>query len=191
MKTKGDLTTLEQYLSCPGGVVNVAGLYAITARGRNGKNYVVDGHHRWSQLYFINPTCKIGVRQMHFSPVMRNPFSSLKSAQISIAANTYKVPVEEVTGTNLLTVTQSDLKKQIADGTKAFTAKLIATFKKYNPKINTFDDVFNQLWANVQKMQTKNAAITGAPKRKFMPQTEANGLTFDNFQKLLIDPEKM
>jgi hypothetical protein len=187
----GDMKTLEEYLACAGGEVPVAKKKIIALLNQKREFYVVDGHHRWSQLYFINPSCSISALTMEGAKApIKDPFTSLKSAQLSIAANTGKVSIASVNGTNLLTVTKDKLKSIITTGTKPFQAKLVSTFSKYKKELNSFDKIFEYLWKNVAQMQQGSQPINGAPKRDVMPQTDAEGLTPQAFGKLLGNTEQ-
>ena len=55
----------------------------------NGK-YIVDGHHRWSQLYMLNPNATIMSYDMQIP--LSNPADAMKVAQVVIAAKVEKVP---------------------------------------------------------------------------------------------------
>jgi len=70
---------IPQYLKggsfAPGGPI-------VTAGGK----YIIDGHHRWSQLYLINPDAKIKAINM----MVRDPIEALKITQMAIAAITKK-----------------------------------------------------------------------------------------------------
>jgi hypothetical protein len=184
----GNMNTLEMYLACANGTVSIAGIDIIASKNIKDKvttYYVVDGHHRWSQLYFINPDCKISSQVMNGAAVLVDPFTSLKSAQLSIAANLHAVPVEEVQGTNLLTVTKTVLENEIKSQLKILKTQFVDVFKKYKKDLDTFEKIFEYLWGNVAKMQKSNQPISGAPLRKLMPQTGYNNLSLKNFGSLL------
>lgn len=54
--------------------------YILTANG----TYVLDGHHRWSQTYIMNPAAKVKCVDITFPT--KNPAEMLKAIQMAIAA---------------------------------------------------------------------------------------------------------
>lgn len=173
-KTKA--SKLMEYFN---GVPSAPGGPIITCCG--GK-YIIDGHHRWSQLYCMNPQCPIACIDM---ASMREPKMALKVAQIgTVAQGTYNV--QSVKGTNLLSINEMTLKRYVADkmGDQAYMAfSQLANKQPGNMQptaqqaeaMNMSDPVveyaMNYIWQNTQMMKQNNAPISGAPARDFMPQT--------------------
>ena len=80
-------------------------------------NVVLDGHHRWSQLYAINKTAKI-VAYNFTNPDIKKPLDALKAAQIAIiGAGATKVPRAVVEGKNLLKMDEAALKEYVINNT--------------------------------------------------------------------------
>lgn len=155
-----DATTIDSFLK--GGVVAVAGKSIVTAGG--GK-YVIDGHHRWSQLFCFNPNAKIKALDL---TDIKNPMEALKATQLGIAAQIGKVPTAQGGGINLFTINESTLKKYVVDN---ITEPVVEVFKKYK-KGNTPDEIANYIWENVQLLQSDAKPVAGAPSREVMPQTD-------------------
>ena len=82
----------------------------VTYKGK----YVIDGHHRWSQLYAVNADATIKAIDIDISGL--EPLDVLKAVQASIAVASGKVAVQSVQGTNLLKVNESTLSKWIDGG---------------------------------------------------------------------------
>ena len=61
----------------------------ITANGK----YIVDGHHRWSQVYLINPNATIPAYNFEVEGALDNPKGVLKLAHLAIAAVDDDVPL--------------------------------------------------------------------------------------------------
>lgn len=162
---------LESYIKCAGGFVTVKEpIYAAVA---NGKNWVIDGHHRWSQVYFVNPNCAIAAKELKPTKNYTDPISVLKTSQLAIAANLHSIPQETVQGQNLLKINEVDLKKLITGHSNI--TNVIATLKKNGIKLSgkdiaTADDAAQYFWNNVHEMQTGSQPATGAPERGLMPQ---------------------
>jgi len=159
------LTDVKSADAClKGGTVAIAGKRIITAEG----SYIVDGHHRWSQLYAMNKDAKIAVTDM-VSKDLKNPLDFLKITQVAIAADLGKVPTQTAKGSiNLITISEDQLKKFVID---TITDPVLEVFKKYN-KATTKEEAADYIWTNVQSMQKTSKPVAGAPKRDFMPQTD-------------------
>lgn len=172
------LTDVKSAEAClKGGTVAIAGKRIITAEG----SYIVDGHHRWSQLYAMNKDAKIAVTDM-VSKDLKNPLDFLKITQVAIAADLGKVPTQTAKGSiNLITISEDQLKKFVKN---TITPDVMKIFVKYGKvKVNSNKDAenlsssnleqaANYIWSNVQSMQKTSKPVEGAPKRDFMPQTD-------------------
>jgi len=149
----------KQYLS--GGIAAPKGQSIVTAGG--GK-YVIDGHHRWSQVYCLNPDTKIKAIDL---PI-KDPINALKSTQMGIAVQLGKVPTAKGGQTNLFTVSEDVLKKYVTD---TITDEVVSIFKKYG-KGNTKEKIANYIWENVELLKQNSKPVPNAPKRNIMPQTD-------------------
>lgn len=147
------------------------------------KKYVIDGHHRWSQLYCMNPMNQIGLVNMNspkFKPNPKGAVEALKTALIgSVALGTYSQ--QTVDSGNLLTMGEGPVKQWILGMSPA--AKEAFGMFAQQPKAKPYmpqqggevDPVVglaqNWVWNNVSIMQQRNQPIGGASPRSFMPQT--------------------
>jgi hypothetical protein len=52
----------------------------------NGKKYILDGHHRWSGVYSINPDATVPCFELQLTGKVKNPVDALKMIQLAIAA---------------------------------------------------------------------------------------------------------
>jgi len=154
-------STAELYLK--GGNIAVAGKKIVTSG--DGK-YIIDGHHRWSQVYVVNPNANILALDLSDIP---NPVNALKATQLGIGADLGKIPIAVVKGTNLLDESNNtQIYKYIME---TMTPEVLDVFIKYG-KGNTKDEVAGSIMKNVLLMQTLNRPIFGASKRDIMPQTD-------------------
>ena len=138
----------------------------------NGK-WVIDGHHRWSQVYAFNAKATMKCANLKF-PGM-NPIDGLKAVQVAIAAAMGEVPQNTVEGTNLLVAPEDTVKKEIirmieggSEGKKAL--RILKMFNKIQQP--TAEAAANYIWQQISIMQTKAKPAAGAPARGFMPQTD-------------------
>jgi len=140
----------------------------------NGK-YIIDGHHRWSQIYAVNPNSSVNVLDINGS---LKPLDALKAVHMAIAADTGGLPLSNASGINMLTATKSQIIDLV---TSNIQQKSIDIFKK-NGKGDTPESIADFIWNNVKMMQTKNAPVSGAPDRNVMPQT-GDAPNFDSLLK--------
>ena len=153
-------SSAEQCLK--GGSVAIAGKQIVTG---GGGSFIIDGHHRWSQLYCINPQASIAA--MDVSEIT-DPMAGLKATQLGIAGDIGKVPTAIVEGQNLLKMGKEPIVEYI---TKTITPEVIEVFKKAG-KGSDATSIAQYIWKNVALMQQKNQPVAGAPGRGIMPQTD-------------------
>lgn len=163
-----------------GGTIKVASPIIVF----NGK-YIIDGHHRWSQLYAMNKDAKI-VAYNFTNPDISKPTDALKATQIAIVgAGATKIPTASAKGVNLLTIDEATLKKYVQDTT---VAPVIETFKEMK-NIADIDAIAEYIWNNVSSMKKTSQPVSGAPKRDVMPQADL-GIKGDAGLKKTIDTLK-
>jgi hypothetical protein len=141
----------------------------------NGK-YIIDGHHRWSQVFVLNPNAIMSCTDFY---QLKKPFSGLKATQLGISADLGYLPTSHVKDINLLTVSEKDLKKYVSD---KITDEVKEVFKKYG--INNPEE---HIWKNVVLLKTHNKPVKNASKRDFMPQTDRA----ENFEKYTPNVSKL
>jgi microcompartment protein CcmL/EutN len=160
---KFPLTNAQSAAIClKGGPVSIAGKNIVTGGG--GK-FIIDGHHRWSQLYCMNPEASITAMDVNN---ITDPIAGLKATQLGIAGDIGKVPVAKVEGQNLLKMGKDALISYVI---KTITPEVLEVFKKAN-KGSDANAVAEYVWKNVELMQQKNQPVSGAPGRGIMPQTD-------------------
>ncbi len=153
-----------------GGAVKVAAPIIIF----NDK-YIVDGHHRWSQLYATNKDAKI-VAYSFTNTSITNPLDALKATQIAIiGAGATEIPSNKVEGANLLIMEEKKLKFYVM---KTITQPVLYAFEE-SGKVEAGGDasqyrkaVADYIWSNVQQMQQTSQPVSGAPGRGVMPQAD-------------------
>jgi len=147
-----------------GGAVKVASPIIVF----NGK-YIVDGHHRWSQLYAINKDAKI-VAYNVTNPDIKTPADALKLTQIAIVgAGARKLPIATVgQGTNLLKMDSEGVKDYVI---KTIVDEVVEVFKD-KKQLDTKEAIADYIWENCSKMQTTSQPIPNASPRNIMPQAD-------------------
>lgn len=137
-----------------------------------GKYYIVDGHHRWSQVFLLNPGCTINsiVFKNSAGENDQDPVDMLRDFQGAIMIATGKVPSSTVSKGNNLFDWSSDkiasyVQKNIQDGT-------IGAYRAYFDSDVDADDIARSISSNASIMQKSNQPVPGAPSRAVMPQTD-------------------
>ena len=156
----------------------------------NGK-WIIDGHHRWSQLYACNKNATITAVNMTIEGI--DPLKALKAVQMSIGAQTGEIPVQSVEGVNLLTIDERQLAQWIKTSVPPETYETIAAAPAVmkllipsepegdqSPGMNEGAQMQSAMVqaglvrvinSNIESMQQTSQPVKGAGPRDFMPQT--------------------
>lgn len=147
----------------------------ITFRG----NYVIDGHHRWSQVYAFNPDATMTCYDYDGNI---SPISMLKATQGAIAAvmaddsnnNNGQIPQEKVNGQNLFDTKwdKDAIYKYIIDHARP---EVLTYMQKYHNEFNSIEDVAEFVADSLMEMKSNNYPEHGSPSRGDMPQTDKAG----------------
>lgn len=133
-----------------------------------GGRYIVDGHHRWSSIYVLNPYARVASYDLGNE---RSPQDYLKITQLAIGATLGFLPVQSVSGSNLFSIGQDDFKvwvqNTIANGENPQAVLQIFKDKKGLADSSAVADF---LWANVERMRQFNVPLPGVTSRDYMPQ---------------------
>lgn len=129
--------------------------------------YIIDGHHRWSQVYAMNPDATMVAMNMEID---EDPIEVLKAVQMAIAAKLGEVPTAKVEGHNLLKIKEKKLKNYVQDKIKDETLDVLA--KEQKIELADKEYAADYIWDNVDSMQKTSQPAKGAPDRDVMPQTD-------------------
>ena len=185
-----------------GGDIKVAGQLILTSADGQ---YIVDGHHRWSQLFVINPFANIVAADIGYVP---EPTTGLAQTQVAIASQTGFLGSSSAGKDNLFTISQADFNTQVAaiiDNGKYPDDSSITPGEPTKPAVlevfteylglagqtdaEKMDSIENYLWSNVVRMRDNNFYITDAPGRPVMPQTSKS--TFQSVLGLMQGPSPL
>lgn len=152
------------------------------------KIYVIDGHHRWSQMFAYNPDIKAVAYDYSNNEI--SPIQMLKATQGAIAAtkadktndNDGELPQAIVEGQNLFSDSwdENAIKNHIIEVVKSAGTEeaIMKKMKKYKGDIiETFDDFVQYVTDNLLQLKGNNYPTMGAPGRGDMPQTDKGGTT--------------
>lgn len=130
-------------------------------------SYIIDGHHRWSQLYMMNPDASI--EAVNFICSNSNPEDALRVFQAAIAATHGSVPHSDGGVANVYAMSENEIYSWI-DGEMIDSAEVaIADFIGAEDR----DGVISYLVDNALSLPKPSP---GAPDRKYMPQTDSMAL---------------
>jgi hypothetical protein len=155
-----------------GGKANVGGPI-VTYNGK----YVIDGHHRWSQVYAANPNASM--ENLDIKGKLP-PTEILKIVHAAIAAKVGGVPSANPQGINIL---KGITEKQVLD---AVNEKLSDKAKTIGAANGQKDNaaVAKYIYNTLKNLISKNKPVAGAPGRKDMPQTDNKGAATDKLALL-------
>lgn len=136
------------------------------------RQYVLDGHHRWSQVYMFNPnaTMKAIILKKGFAS---EPIGALKNLQLIIGAGTGDIPSSDANGINIYTAGEDQLKNWIAQRLKTSTGKrAIEMFNKTTKKKFDAEQMLEYFMKNILTLKkTTGTWAKKMPPRSEMPQT--------------------
>ena len=145
--------------------------------------YILDGHHRWSQVMMTNPDGKMTVNNLS-GPALPNAEVALKATQLAIAALAGKVELKD-TKINLLTYPKESMGQYVRDHITQEVLNLLIEYKKIAPPTEKVKDENGR---NAQSVEAAAeyymgnlAAIQAKPPGKFkraeaMPQADESGV---------------
>ena len=144
--------------------------------------FILDGHHRWSQIYALNKDAKAKVLSFYGDI---DPVEMLKVLQIAIAIELGEVPTAVVKGKNLLKVNDRETKKAILDNLSDKAIQMMVD----EGKIDAFDknQAVDYVMDNIKSMRKTSQPIEGAPSRAVMPQTTEADYTIPNTKEGVIN----
>lgn len=143
------------------------------------EKYVIDGHHRWSQVYAMN---KNAVMVVYNIKNRETPQDMLKAVQLAVVSKAKELPVERVEGTNLFNVDEEKLKAYVE---KTTADQTLESIQKITNKEVSREELGEYIWGNVQSMRKTSQPIKGAPDRSLMPQTDKAEGGNDDWKKVL------
>ena len=150
--------------------------------------YIIDGHHRWSQVFAANPFAKMEALDIAEKPGFTHT-DMLKVVHGAIAAQLGKVPAADPKGVNLLKgVDLATIQSAIEDNLEPkaesvwFNNSPVYAGRKKVEVVNP-GDIANVIFTNLELM-IKRKFATGAPGRASMPQSDQGGDPEDKLKAL-------
>ena len=138
---------------------------------------ILDGHHRWSLCFMINPDAEM-VCDIMETPAGYSAEDALKIMQLSIGAEAGKVVTKPFEGKDLMSTSTDEVIKYI---TENIGEKEIATFAKYKKELNSKESIA----AHIGESHKKIIKMKGPYPRTIMPQAGKSGTSQDIVNKAL------
>lgn len=129
------------------------------------KTFIIDGHHRWSQLYLVNPNATISCINFNYNE--DSPYRALRNFQGAVAVAQKDVPRQHAKVNNIYAMDESAIQKYITDNIQDVCWNSLVTAGVCTDK----DSAIKYLTANAMKLKADNPPFSGAPDREYMPQT--------------------
>ena len=156
-------------------------------------NFVIDGHHRWSQGLCFNPSCKMVC--VNFKGALSAP-QMLKATQGAIAAymsekgNNNDIPSAIVDkGFNIFDNNRADIEnflEQVYNGIIAMGSdkcnvdEVVKQLSKYVPEVTDKESLTKYICDNVENLKNDHTPVASAPNSGLMPQTDKAGKLEDD-----------
>ncbi|MFH2109954.1 MAG: hypothetical protein ABIJ47_01700 [Candidatus Bathyarchaeota archaeon] len=126
--------------------------------------YIIDGHHRWSQVYMVNPEARLEAIDLH----VEDPRAALRRSQVAIAAMTGEVPVARVEpGKNIYTMSPEEIRRTIPRYLNP--AFYQAFYDTYPDSFQSEEDVQAYIFQNIMRMR-RHSRPQSDIGRELMPQ---------------------
>ena len=144
----------------------------------NGK-YILDGHHRWSQVAMTNPTGVVAIDNVT-GPALDTEEEALKAMQLAIAAAAGKVVTKPFEGENLMNVSP----KKVADYVLQNITDEVLNLLVQADKIESPDKQLAAKYyaGNLNAIKKKKGKFS---REKSMPQAGKSGVPQDTVNKVL------
>jgi hypothetical protein len=144
----------------------------------NGK-YILDGHHRWSQIMMTNPTGKVAIDNVT-GPALDSAEDALKITQLAIAIVAKNVVTKPFEGANLMGMGTDEVENYVLKTiTDEVLALLVEAKKIAEPSKELAAQYYGQNHKIIQKRRGK------FEREKGMPQAGKSGASQDAVNKAL------
>lgn len=149
--------------------------------------FILDGHHRWSQVYTFNPECKMQCFDINVASGENiNEQDMLKICQGVLAAKRSidkkgSIPQSKVEGANLFKMSEDQVKETIKGYCKKNEepAKIIMKYEK----VDNTDALADKLCTNLMDLRKNNEEYAKrGNERSVMPQTDRGGNNPDDMK---------
>ena len=133
--------------------------------------FIIDGHHRWSQVYIMNPDATIAC--VNFTYKKKSPMVLLRNMQGAIAVANKGIESHTVNAvSNIYNMNESQIKDYIEENIVDSCVEGLVSKKVCKDK----NSAIEYLTKNAIDLKVNNEPYGQAPNREAMPQTDDNSL---------------
>tara|TARA_B100001123_G_scaffold369746_1_gene431646 strand:+ start:8484 stop:9353 length:870 start_codon:yes stop_codon:yes gene_type:complete len=126
--------------------------------------YILDGHHRWSQIMMTNPEADVKIDSMS-GPALKSAEDALKMTQLAIAIVAQNVVTAPLTGANLMTMGTDEVMKFVAENITDEVLGLLVEAKKIpEPSKEVAAQYYGRNHKIIQKRRGKFEREKGMPQ---------------------------
>jgi len=134
------------------------------------KTFIIDGHHRWSQLYMMNPEAKIAAINFNYGET--SPYRALRNFQGAIAVAHKQVPKSFNKVNNVYDMSKDAIEKYIDENMQDVCWKSLAKIGVCTDRNSAIDYISK----NIAQLKSDNPPFANAPEREYMPQTNEKAI---------------
>lgn len=140
------------------------------------KTFIVDGHHRWSELYMINPNAKIAA--INFNYEQDSPWRALRNFQGAIAVANKDVPKNYSKVNNVYEMSEEQIRKYVENNITDECIQSLIDAKAENRAVAVADrdTAIEYIVENALDLKADNKPFSNAPDREYMPQTDDSSI---------------
>ena len=144
----------------------------------NGK-YILDGHHRWSQVMMMNPTGVVAIDNV-MGPAIDNEEEALKIMQFAIAANADQVVTKPFEGQNLMQASEQEVAQYVLENITDEVLQLLVEAEKIQKPDKQL--AARYIAGNLPVIKKSAGRFS---REKSMPQAGASGVSQDTVNQTL------
>ena len=144
----------------------------------NGK-FILDGHHRWSQVMMVNPDGKVLIDNVT-GPELDNEEEALKAMQFAIAATADQVVTKPFEGTDLMSSSEEAVEAFVLKNVSKEVLKLLVAAKKIEKPSKELAAKY--IAGNLPIIMQSKGRFS---REKSMPQAGDSGVSQDAVNKAL------
>ena len=134
------------------------------------KTFIIDGHHRWSQLYMMNPSAKINAINFNYNE--QSPYRALRNFQGAIAVAHKQVPKSFSKVNNVYDMSESEIENYIDSNMKDACWQSLIKQEVCEDR----DSAIEYILGNIKELRNDNPPFANAPEREYMPQTNEKSI---------------
>lgn len=134
------------------------------------KTFIIDGHHRWSQLYMINP--KATISSINFNYSQESPYRALRNFQGAVAVAQKEVPKQYSRVNNVYDMSEDEIRGYVESNITDVCWRSLVKQGVCEDRDTAIDYIVD----NAMQLKYDNPPFANAPEREYMPQTDKKSI---------------